>query len=195
MKITWKAHVVGALTLVAALSAQPALAVDEMAMVTESRGAVKMFFGKLKGTLMQGMKSGGPGAAATLCNSAAGGIGNMASKNYGGTVARTSLKVRNPDNAPDAWERKVLESFDARLAAGEDPKKMEHHEVVMVNDQKVFRYMKAIPTAAKPCLACHGEKIHPKAEVTLSRLYPNDKARGYKAGQIRGAFTLKKEIK
>ncbi len=50
--------------------------------------------------------------------------------------------------------------------------------------------MKAIPTAEKPCLACHGGKIQIKVTETLDKLYPQDQARGYKAGDIRGAFTI-----
>ncbi|ABK45915.1 conserved hypothetical protein [Magnetococcus marinus MC-1] len=194
MKMTRKAQMVGAMALMTLLAAGPALATDEAALLAESRDAVKQFFGKLKGTLMQGMKAGGPNAAMTVCNTAATGIAKQASASYGGSVGRTSLKLRNTDNAPDAWELGVLESFESRLAAGEDPAKMEHHEVVSMDGKQVFRYMKAIPTAAKPCLACHGEKIDPTVEITLNRLYPEDKARGYTEGQIRGAFTLKKEI-
>ena len=61
-------------------------------------------------------------------------------------VARTSLKYRNPDNATDAWERKVLEQFEARKANGEDPKQITHTEVVEDGGKKTFRFMKAIPT-------------------------------------------------
>nr|CRH07939.1 Conserved exported protein of unknown function [Candidatus Magnetococcus massalia] len=173
----------------------PVMAQDEAALVAESRTAVKSLFGKLKSTLMAGMKAGGPPVAMHVCNTAAKGIGKIASKQYGGTVARTSLKPRNANNAPDGWETKVLQAFEARLAKGEDAKKMEHHEVVEMDGKRVFRYMKAIPTAAKPCLMCHGEKLSPKLVALLDEKYPEDRARGYKAGMIRGAFTLQKEMK
>ena len=45
-----------------------------------------------------------------------------------------------------------------------------------------------------PCLKCHGETIEPETAAILDELYPEDKARGYKAGQVRGAFTLKKKL-
>ncbi|MFC1603376.1 DUF3365 domain-containing protein, partial [Pseudomonadota bacterium] len=101
-----------------------------------------------------------------------------------------SLKPRNTANTPDPWETSVLKQFDARKAAGEDPKKMEHYEVVTQNGKQLFRYMKAIPTAEKPCLVCHGSNIKPPIAAALDKLYPQDKARGYKAGDIRGAFTI-----
>lgn len=155
-----------------------------------SRATVQEFFGALKGELVAGLKTGGPVNAIGTCNEKAPGIAKQVSTAKGWNVARTSLKLRNPKNAPDAWERAVLIKFDDRRAAGEDPAKMEHFEVVEKDGKKVFRYMKAIPTAPKPCLACHGEKITPEVEAKLSELYPDDVARGYKAGDIRGAFTI-----
>lgn len=49
--------------------------------------------------------------------------------------------------------------------------------------------MKAIPTAAL-CVKCHGESIEAEVEAKLKELYPNDQARGFKEGDLRGAFTL-----
>jgi hypothetical protein len=54
--------------------------------------------------------------------------------------------------------------------------------------------MKAIPTAEKPCLACHGKEIAPKVAARLAELYPEDAATGYSAGEIRGAFTLSRPL-
>jgi hypothetical protein len=108
-------------------------------------------------------------------------------------VGRTSLKLRNPANKPDAWEQEVLEQFDARKAAGETLEKMEFHEVVDAEGVKTFRYMKAIPTG-EVCLKCHGTEIDPKVQAELLRLYPSDEATGYALGDIRGAFTLSKPL-
>jgi len=112
-------------------------------------------------------------------------------------VARTSLKTRNSANAPDAWEKKVLQQFEERRAAGENPAQMAHYEIVEENGQRNFRFMKAIgmpPLDKMPCLKCHGENIDPKITAKLDELYPDDQARGYKPGQIRGAFTITKPL-
>jgi hypothetical protein len=53
--------------------------------------------------------------------------------------------------------------------------------------------MKAIPTA-ELCLTCHGEALDPELQATLDELYPADKARGFKEGDIRGAFTLSRPL-
>jgi hypothetical protein len=135
------------------------------------------------------MKAGGPVNAIQVCNTRAPAIAAGFSGQKGWTVARTSLKYRNPDNAPDAWERKVLEQFEERKANGEDPKQMVYAEVVEDGRTKIFRFMKAIPTGPV-CLACHGEKIDAAVEAEIQALYPDDQARGFNAGDIRGAFTI-----
>ncbi len=154
-----------------------------------SRMAVKSFFGSLKGELEGAMKAGGPRHAIQVCNKKAPGIAKKVSDEKGWRVARTTLKLRNPGNAPDAWEEKVLMEFDARKKAGEDPTRMEYAEIVEHEGKRVFRYMKAIPTA-EVCTKCHGATIDAGVEEKLAELYPTDKARGYRKGDIRGAFTI-----
>jgi len=166
-------------------------------LVAESKQVVKEFFGKLKGELQSAMKEGGPVHAIQVCNTIAPAVAQELSDKHGMRVARTSLKLRNQENAPDAWEQKVLEQFEARRAKGENPAKMAYSEVVEENGQKRFRFMKAIgmpPLDQMPCLKCHGEEIADPVKAKLDELYPDDQARGYKPGQIRGAFTLSKPL-
>lgn len=155
----------------------------------QSRAAVKDFMLTLKGALQQAMQEGGAVNAIAVCKEKAPAIAGDISTQKGWRVARTSLKVRNPSNAPDDWERKTLEVFDRRNAEGENPETMEYYELVEESSGPVFRYMKAIPTAPM-CLACHGENIDAAAAAKLKALYPADQARGFKAGDIRGAFSI-----
>jgi hypothetical protein len=164
------------------------------ALAAEARAAIGKFAEKLKGELMGAMKVDGPVKAIDVCNVSAPAIATDASAN-GWTVGRTSLKVRNPKNAPDAWEEAALKEFEAAKAKGADPKTLEKSEVVETNGVRTFRFMKAIPAAAEPCLACHGEAIKEPVKAKLAELYPADKATGYKEGDIRGAFTLAKTLK
>ena len=157
--------------------------------IAASRETVKEFMKTLKGELQAGMKEGGPVNAISVCNLSAPAIANTYSVRNGWDVGRTSLKLRNPDNAPDVWERSVLVSFDERKRAGEDPAKMEHYEVVRKDGSSEVRYMKAIPTA-QLCLACHGEQLDSITRTRIEKLYPRDQALGYKQGDIRGAFTI-----
>ena len=158
---------------------------------SESKAVVKQFFGQLKGELGKAMKAGGPIKAIEVCKTVAPAIAKEQSEKHGWKVGRTSLKTRNPGNAPDEWERKVLEKFESRVADGKEAGA--YFEVVEENGKKAFRFMKAIvmpPLEKAPCLKCHGENIDPKIAAKLDALYPQDMARGYKPGMVRGAFTI-----
>lgn len=155
------------------------------------------FFEELKSELGKGMKAGGPVAAIGVCNTRAPEIAMQHSQSSGWDVGRTSLKLRNSNNAPDAWETSVLQKFEEQRARGEGPDALVHAEIVDEGGVEHFRFMKGIvmpPLEKMPCLKCHGEDIDPNTAALLDELYPQDKARGYRAGQVRGAFTLKKKL-
>ncbi|MFA7096293.1 MAG: DUF3365 domain-containing protein [Gammaproteobacteria bacterium] len=158
-----------------------------------SRPVVQEFAGALQGSLGKAMQEGGPTNAIDACNKAAPHIAQEQSAKHGWEIGRTSLKTRNDANAPDAWEQQVLQAFEERKAKGEDVAKMEYAEVVAEGGKQYFRYMKAIPTG-ELCLKCHGAEIEPGVKAKLDELYPNDKARGFKLGDIRGAFTIKQPM-
>ena len=44
------------------------------------------------------------------------------------------------------------------------------------------------------CLQCHGEAIAPPVAEKISALYPDDKATGFREGDIRGAFVVIRKI-
>jgi hypothetical protein len=163
----------------------------------EAKKITGEFFEELKGELVKGMQAGGPIAAIGVCHSLAPTIAAKHSESSGWDVGRTSLKLRNPNNAPDAWEAAVLEQFEERRAQGEGPETLAFAETVEEGGEKYYRFMKGIvmpPMEKMPCLKCHGENIDPTVAAKLDALYPQDEARGYKAGQVRGAFTLKKKL-
>lgn len=172
--------------LALALIAVPAFA-DEAAKVDQARAIAKEFGGTLKGELEKAMQSGGPVAAIEVCHSKAPAIAKSLSEKHGVEVHRTSLKPRAL--APQDWETEVLQGFDDRRAKGEDPNAIEFHTVAEADGKPQFRYMKALGTAPL-CLNCHGENINPEVKAKLEALYPDDKAMGYKAGDIRGAIVI-----
>jgi len=154
-----------------------------------SAAVIKEFAGSLKAELGRAMKEGGPTQAIDACSNMAPHIAHEQSEKTGWRVARTSLKVRNTKNAPDAWEANVLNAFEERKAKGEAVDTMSFAEVVEQDGKRVFRFMKAIPTG-EACLKCHGGEIEAPVKAKLDELYPADKARGFKVGDIRGAFTI-----
>ncbi len=74
----------------------------------------------------------------------------------------TSLNPIRPENAPDPWERKALESFEKGGS--------EFSGFQTLSGAKYFRYMHALNTE-KPCLKCHA-------------------AQGYREGDIRGGISV-----
>ncbi|MCC7254253.1 DUF3365 domain-containing protein [Hyphomicrobium sp.] len=163
--------------------------------VAAARAATKDLGETLKAQLVAAIQAGGPRSAVGVCRTVAPVIAKEASETHGLTVGRTALKVRNPANAPDAFERKTLDDFVQKIESGTDPATLERAEVIVENGETVFRYLKAIPTAAEPCLACHGTQIEPGLKAEIQRLYPEDQATGFRAGELRGAFTVTRKIR
>lgn len=176
---------VGALVAGGVRAAEP-----DTTRVSQARAAVKELGETLKGELMAAIAAGGPQAAIGVCQTIAPALAEKASAARGLEVGRTALRLRNPANAPDAWERAVLEDFAAQIKAGADPAKLEHAETVTeASGASTFRYMKAIPMGAVPCLTCHGAP-EPALKAEIMRLYPQDQAIGFRPGELRGAFTV-----
>lgn len=147
---------------------------------------------ELKITLQSALAKGGFTKGVSACHSEAPTL-TKAFAEAGWEIGRTSLKVRNPSNAPDNWETKVLNEFEQDKNKGASFNQLVHSEIVEENGQRVFRFMKAIPTKAM-CLTCHGSRIGPSLSAKLKWKYPNDKAVDYRVDDIRGAFTLTKKL-
>jgi hypothetical protein len=100
------------------------------------------------------------------------------------SIRRTSLKWRNPLNEPDAFEREVLAAFQKVKLSGEELAPVVHHH------EGQYHFFQ--PIAVQPfCLDCHGSvesNIAPPTLAAIDSLYPNDRARNYSAGDLRGMF-------
>ncbi len=114
-------------------------------------------------------------------------IANDFSLMTGHKLKQTSLKVRNPANSPDEWERKVLKL----LESSEHPKGVGIGEMMKIDGKKRFRFMKPIYVDVG-CLQCHGKKreLRPVIRQFLESKYPFDQAFGYKEGEIRGGISI-----
>jgi hypothetical protein len=166
-----------------------ASAVDTEQLTQQSRAAARALGSELKSTLQASMKANGVIESISVCKIQAPQISQKISAEQGMSVARTSLKYRNPENKPDDWEKSVLEQFEQRKANGEALSTMEFSEITEFNGEKVFRYMKAIPTD-DVCLNCHGSNVAQPFVQKINSLYTDDKAIGFKKGDIRGAFSV-----
>ena len=186
------AFVAAAAIVVAALVARDRQ-VDEAALQAEARGLIKDYGAALLGVLKSTLETSGPVEAIGFCNREAPALAATASQQSGWTVARTSLKPRNPNAAPDDFERRVMTEFVAQIAAGTPAASLHHAEIVEQNGEQVFRYIQAIPTG-ELCLTCHGSGLKPEVAAKIRALYPADQATGFAPGQMRGAFTLSRKL-
>jgi len=152
----------------------------------ESRSIAKFLASRLQMDLKEAISTGGPTAAINVCKDAAPQIAAELSRLSGAKVSRTSLRFRNPRNAPEPWQAAILEDFDARSKDTESAASLEHFEVAA---DASAQYMKAIPTGPV-CLVCHGADLAPDVRAALDEHYPYDRARGYQLGDIRGAFSI-----
>jgi len=166
---------------------------DTSALEQEAQQVVQQFGGQLKSVLQATMMSGGPVQAMQVCKTNAPQIAQTVGAEQGWVVARTSAKVRNPNNQPDAWEAQVLADWADKIANGAPVAGLKTSAVVEQNGHQVFRYMQAIPTADL-CLNCHGSQLSAQVQETLQALYPQDQATGFAAGDLRGAFSLQKSL-
>jgi len=155
-----------------------------------------LFLQELSEAMTREMSKGGPVEAINVCTELAPEIANRLSRENGWRVTRVGTRVRNPLlGMPDAWEQNVLGEFAARAAKGESLAGMSFGEVVTEPGGQYFRFMKAIPVQPK-CLLCHGqvETIPETLQTILKKHYPFDAAVGYKAGDLRGAVSIKQPL-
>ena len=174
----------------------PAFADDLAAREAASRDVAGQLITRLGETLKKEMSTKGPESAINICRVKAPEIAGEISRANGWRVTRVSTRVRNPMlGMPDATERLVLSDFETRAGKGEKYSDMHYSEVVEEGGVHYYRFMKPIPTQPV-CLTCHGdsEQIPEVVKNALDREYPLDQARGYRAGDLRGAVSIKQPM-
>ena len=156
---------------------------------------VEMFQKELSGELMTALTQG-PVAAVNACKDSAPAIASRLSRESGWQIKRISLRVRDPlIGTPDPWEQEKLMEFERAVAGGADAAKLESFSIVDEPNGRSERYIKGI-VVGPLCEACHGDPSIQPTELrqALRDAYPHDAAIGYKAGQLRGAFSLKRPL-
>ncbi len=172
-----------ALALLYGCAGQPDPEVDRLQV---SREVTTRFAKELQQTLRQAIAERGAAGAVGVCSEKAQVVSRRFSEQWGAKIGRSSTRLRNPDNAPDAWQMDVLGLFAAEyppLASSGQGKLVEY----FAQEAGQARYMRAIPTAPL-CTACHGAQISPEVTAAIAGAYPKDAATGYEVGELRGAF-------
>ena len=156
---------------------------DETKNVTETgQAAAKALMESLSGQLKGALQSGGPVQALRICQQAALPITASAGEKFEGvTIHRTTLKPRNPANAPDEVDRAVLE----KMAEASPPQ-----PTIEWQDGAARYYHPLI--IQEVCLNCHGDPKSFSGEMVevLAAAYPEDQATGYTLGDFRGLIRV-----
>lgn len=181
--------------LVAAESPVPVVefvdpASPEVAAVLQAgQAATGQVAAKLMAEVTTALAAGGPVAAIDVCHVKALPLTGEKLSNLPQVTAvkRTSLKLRNPRNAPDAAEQAALTEMERRIAgggAGPDFLVQKLTRPGAAPEWRVYRTIRLQPA----CLTCHGpsEQQSPELREALRLRYPQDQATGYQAGEWRG---------
>lgn len=145
-------------------------------------------FAKLSGALGEAIGKSGPAGALSVCSEKAPQIAKEVAKAHGVTLRRATHKPRNPKNAADEVEKAALEAFWATLAKKEAPKPQ-----VITNADGSRAFLAPIVLGNPLCLQCHGtpnQDIAPETLAAIQKLYPDDKATGFKLGDLRGLWRV-----
>lgn len=141
---------------------------------------VRTLGGKLNGQLA----TNGPAGAIQFCAGEAQALTDSVSRalGEGWQVKRTTMRTRNPRNAPDSLEAAALQYFHGAVGRGEEPE-----EYVQRAADGSYRYYMPL-RVGHMCLECHGDRdaIDPAVRQVLDTRYPADQATGYSEGDLRG---------
>lgn len=102
------------------------------------------------------------------------------SKKEGVTIRHAAIKYRNPKNKATDSEAALMKRF-------EEDKLKQVWDSVEKDGAGYLRLTRPI-FVEKACLACHGEKDSRPAFIV--KKYPEDKAYGFKTGDLRGIISI-----
>ncbi len=142
---------------------------------------------QLGSKLSHEIKTNGLMKAAEFCNSNALTLTEEVNLRQvqGVSVKRISLKERNAANAPTPDEAAVLESMQKMLEDKSLP------AYIVEEKNKIYKYYKPLLITKEVCLKCHGDiRKNTQLNEFIKEYYPQDKATGYKMGDLRGAVLV-----
>jgi asparagine synthetase B (glutamine-hydrolysing) len=155
-----------------------------------ARKSSKDLIETMRDALLKELEKGDVLSAVSVCSELSQNIIKEKQQKYGFYIRRISEKYRNEKNKPDKYELSFLKKLEKLSKEGK--LQDEYYEIVEEKDGKYLRYFK--PILVQPmCLSCHGDlnSIPEDVRKFLKEKYPEDKAFGYKAGDFRGAVSVK----
>ncbi|MBK6931516.1 MAG: DUF3365 domain-containing protein [Saprospirales bacterium] len=155
----------------------------------EGRRIAKASFEELSQQLARALETGGIPYALQFCHANAGPLTDSLSAKHGARIRRTAGQYRNPANAPDAQELALFETFAAQKTRGRDLKTADT-ALVLAPGKVLF----AKPILLLPqCAVCHGkvgDTVTEELYREIKKRYPEDRAVGFSAGDLRGMWAI-----
>ena len=154
--------------------------------IKKAESATNALMAALMAKLKPALEEGGPAHAVAVCSEVAGEIEAQVRREQGVSLRRTALRVRNKENAPDAYEEKWMRDAEAKPEV-----RLESWSEV-VDGGRELRYIRPIYLKAL-CSKCHGqrERIQPQILEVIEKRYPDDQATGFLPGQLRGIVSVR----
>ncbi len=146
-------------------------------------------FKALSSQLKTAMKAGGVANAVGFCNAAALPLTDSLSSKYGAVIKRTSLKLRNPANAPDSLEAKMLDMY-LIMSRMRNPVLVPK---ILEKNENEIQFFAPIMIKNETCLKCHGilgQTMKEEDYAIIKKHYPNDEAIDYKMDKFRGMWSI-----
>lgn len=151
-----------------------------------AKAAAMAAFERLSGELSKAMTAGGPVAAIAVCSEMALPLTAGVGGEHGVVLTRLSDRPRRPGQETSGADAAALTVFREALKAGETPRP-QHDE--MPDGSTVVRL--PIVISQPVCLQCHGgDEVAAETSAKLRELYPDDRATGYRLGELRGIWRV-----
>lgn len=160
----------------------PVVSKDSVVYINEGIKLAKQMYAGILQRLKTALDQQGYYEAVKYCNHNALPLTDSLAIHYGIKAKRTSLKLRNPANAPDELEKQVLEMYQKTLSK----------QPTVYKTSEGIRFFTPI-YVAEFCLNCHGKPYENIPDVTMraiQELYPNDEAKNYEIYDIRGIWSI-----
>ncbi len=130
----------------------------------------------------------GPEQAVSVCADTAQHFTELFARQHGIQLRRTALRWRNPRNQPDSTEAWWIEQFQRWKAEGRSL-----DTFVVITQGVEVRTLRPIVITTPLCLLCHGDvqDIPPTVATAIAERYPEDRARGFRLGDVRGVLSIR----
>lgn len=165
--------------------------VEEKAAMEKGTILAEASFKALSARLQQAMKEGGPAHAVDFCSLNALSIMDSLSTAHHAHIRRTSDRVRTPHDRPDAQEARIMEAMLAEWKAGGKEPNVTARAIAHGDS---IAFYAPIYISSPACLKCHGDpdgSIDASALTMIDDRYPDDQAKGYELGDLRGMWSIR----